>query len=102
MSLSLFSLPTLLFSGGRHHPFTAHYRPQLFSRTVDVTCDLQWPAGTEDAANKMVMPGDNVEMLCDLVHDIPLEVGFRFTLRESGKTSKSSSCPYICVLNLCS
>ncbi|KAG8997048.1 translation elongation factor Tu [Tulasnella sp. JGI-2019a] len=72
--------------GGRHHPFTAHYRPQMFSRTTDVTCDLQWPAGTEDAGNKMVMPGDNVEMVCDLVHDVPLEAGFRFTLRESGRT----------------
>jgi elongation factor Tu len=33
-----------------------------------------------------VMPGDNVEMVGDLVHDIALEPGSRFTLREGGKT----------------
>lgn len=32
------------------------------------------------------MPGDNVEMIGDLVHDIALEKGSRFTLREGGKT----------------
>ncbi|KIO18937.1 hypothetical protein M407DRAFT_31409 [Tulasnella calospora MUT 4182] len=71
--------------GGRHHPFMANYRPQMFSQTCDVTCALTWPEGVEDAS-KMVMPGDNVEMVCSLVHDVPLEVGFRFTLRESNKT----------------
>ena len=35
-----------------------------------------------------VMPGDNVEMVCELVHDIAAEVGTRFTLREGGKTGK--------------
>jgi elongation factor Tu len=34
-----------------------------------------------------VMPGDNVEMVCSLVHDVAAEVGSRFTLREGGKTS---------------
>jgi len=34
------------------------------------------------------MPGDNVEMICDLVHEAAAEVGTRFTLREGGKTSK--------------
>jgi elongation factor Tu len=32
------------------------------------------------------MPGDNVEMVGELVHDIALEAGSRFTLREGGKT----------------
>lgn len=35
------------------------------------------------------MPGDNVELIGDLVHDVAMEVGSRFTLREGGKTSKS-------------
>jgi translation elongation factor EF-Tu-like GTPase len=35
---------------------------------------------------KLVMPGDNVEMVGELVHDIALEAGSRFTLREGGKT----------------
>lgn len=72
--------------GGRFNPFVAHYRPQLFLRTADVTVGLTWPEGTPDAEEKMVMPGDNVEMVCDLVHDVAAEVGSRFTLREGGKT----------------
>jgi elongation factor Tu len=32
------------------------------------------------------MPGDNVEMQCELVHDVALEEGQRFTIREGGKT----------------
>ncbi|KZV71285.1 translation elongation factor Tu [Peniophora sp. CONT] len=72
--------------GGRYTPFMANYRPQLFIRTADVTTGLNWPEGTEDATDKMVMPGDNVEMVCELVHDIAAEVGSRFTLREGGKT----------------
>lgn len=36
------------------------------------------------------MPGDNVEMVCELVHDVAAEAGSRFTLREGGKTSKLS------------
>jgi len=72
--------------GGRFNPFMNNYRPQLFLRTADVTVGLFWPEGTPDAAEKMVMPGDNVEMVCDLVHDVAAEVGSRFTLREGGKT----------------
>ena len=67
-----------------------NYRPQLFLRTADITVGLHWPEGTPDAAEKMVMPGDNVEMVCDLVHEAAAEVGTRFTLREGGKTSKHS------------
>lgn len=72
--------------GGRFNPFVAQYRPQLFLRTADVTVALTWPDGTPDAEEKMVMPGDNVEMVCNLVHDVAAEVGSRFTLREGGKT----------------
>ncbi|KAI8072453.1 elongation factor Tu [Gongronella butleri] len=72
--------------GGRHTPFVNNYRPQMFIRTTDVTVSLSHPEGTEDADNKLVMPGDNVEMACELVHDIALEEGQRFTVREGGKT----------------
>lgn len=65
-----------------------NYRPQIFLRTADITVSLKWPEGTAEATEKMVMPGDNVEMVCDLVHDAAAEVGTRFTLREGGKTSK--------------
>lgn len=65
-----------------------NYRPQLYLRTADITVGLHWPEGTPNAAEKMVMPGDNVEMVCDLVHEAAAEVGTRFTLREGGKTSE--------------
>lgn len=57
----------------------------MFFRTADVTCQLTFPPEETDQ-DKMVMPGDNVEMICDLVHDTPMEVGSRFSLREGGKT----------------
>lgn len=75
----------------------ANYRPQLFLRTADITVALNFPEGTEDASEKMVMPGDHVEMVCELVHDVAAEIGSRFTLREGNKTGMSSllPCTYI-------
>ncbi|OAX42393.1 translation elongation factor Tu [Rhizopogon vinicolor AM-OR11-026] len=72
--------------GGRYTPFMSNYRPQLFLRTADITVALTFTEGTPDAEEKMVMPGDNVEMVCELVHDVAAEAGSRFTLREGGKT----------------
>ncbi|EJF67020.1 elongation factor Tu [Dichomitus squalens] len=72
--------------GGRYTPFMANYTPQLFIRTADISTRLSWPEDTADAEEKMVMPGDNVEMVCTLHHDVAGEVGSRFTLREGGKT----------------
>ncbi|KAF9785531.1 translation elongation factor Tu [Thelephora terrestris] len=72
--------------GGRYTPFMENYRPQVYLRTADITVSLHWPEGTDNAAEKMVMPGDNVEMVCDLVHEAAAELGTRFTLREGGKT----------------
>lgn len=79
--------------GGRYTPFMNNYRPQLFIRTADVTVGLTFPEGTENVHEKMVMPGDNVEVIGELVHDIALEVGSRFTLREGGKTGASPLSP---------
>lgn len=72
--------------GGRYAPFHDGYRPQLFIRTADVTATLNFPEGTPDAHEKMVVPGDNVELAVSLHTDIALEIGSRFTLREGGKT----------------
>lgn len=63
-----------------------NYRPQLFIRTADVTVQLNFVDGTADAEEKMVMPGDHLDFLCTLVHDVAAEEGSRFTLREGGKT----------------
>ena len=34
----------------------------------------------------MVMPGDNVEMRCELHYPVALESGQRFNIREGGRT----------------
>ena len=49
--------------GGRHTPFFTNYRPQFYFRTTDVTGVVELPEGTE-----MVMPGDNVAMDVELIH----------------------------------
>jgi len=70
--------------GGRHTAFTSNYRPQLYIRTCDITANLTHPKGEDP--DKMVMPGDNVELDVELVYDIAIEPGQRFTIREGGKT----------------
>ncbi|KAJ3750290.1 elongation factor Tu [Lentinula detonsa] len=72
--------------GGRYTPFMQGYRPQLYLRTADVTVTLNFAEGTPDAEEKMAMPGDNVELDCELIFDLAVEVGSRFTLREANKT----------------
>jgi elongation factor Tu len=67
--------------GGRHTPFFKGYRPQIYFRTTDVTGAVELPEGTE-----MVMPGDNVQMVVDLIAPIAMEEGLRFAIREGGRT----------------
>ncbi|KAL3957707.1 hypothetical protein ACCO45_008285 [Purpureocillium lilacinum] len=62
--------------GGRHTGFHEHYRPQLYLRTSDESVDLTFPEGTEPG--KMVMPGDNVEMIVSMTHPNAIETGQRF------------------------
>jgi elongation factor Tu len=67
--------------GGRHKPFFTNYRPQFYMRTMDVT-------GTIHLAEeiKMVMPGDNVSMVVELITAVALEEQQRFAIREGGRT----------------
>ena len=67
--------------GGRHTPFFSNYRPQFYFRTTDVTGVIELPQGTE-----MVMPGDNIEMIVELIHPIAVEQGTKFSIREGGRT----------------
>ena len=67
--------------GGRHTPFFKGYRPQFYFRTTDVTGAVELPAGTE-----MVMPGDNIKIVVELISPIAMEQGLRFAIREGGKT----------------
>jgi len=67
--------------GGRHTPFFKGYRPQFYFRTTDVTGSVELPEGVE-----MVMPGDNISMVVELIHPIALEKALRFAIREGGRT----------------
>jgi len=67
--------------GGRHTPFFNGYRPQFYFRTTDVTGACELPEGVE-----MVMPGDNVKMIVELIVPIAMEKGLRFAIREGGRT----------------
>jgi elongation factor Tu len=67
--------------GGRHTPFFNGYRPQFYVRTTDVTGSIQLPEGVE-----MVMPGDNVQMVVELIVPVACEEGLRFAIREGGRT----------------
>jgi elongation factor Tu len=67
--------------GGRHTPFFTGYRPQFYFRTTDVTGNLDLPEGVE-----MVMPGDNVTIVGELIVPIAMEEGLRFAIREGGRT----------------
>eukprot|EP00842_Homolaphlyctis_polyrhiza_P001367 jgi/Hompol1/2230/HPOL_002868-RA len=76
--------------GGRHTPFVENYKPQLYSRTMDIPCTLLWPDNEQGLKNrnegKMIMPGDNVEMLVELHTIAAINEGQRYTVREGGKT----------------
>jgi len=67
--------------GGRHTPFFNNYRPQFYFRTTDVTGVVTLPDGKD-----MVMPGDNTDMLVELIQPIAMEEGLRFAIREGGRT----------------
>jgi elongation factor Tu len=67
--------------GGRHKPFFTNYRPQFYMRTTDVTGTVELPESV-----KMVMPGDNVSIIVNLITPVALEEKQRFAIREGGKT----------------
>jgi elongation factor Tu len=70
--------------GGRHSPFFSGYRPQFFFRTTDVTGSITLP---ED--RQMVMPGDNLEVVVELLNPVAMDKGLRFAVREGGATVAS-------------
>jgi elongation factor Tu len=67
--------------GGRHTPFFTNYRPQFYFRTTDVTGICNLPEGVE-----MVMPGDNIKIVVELITPIAMDQGLRFAIREGGRT----------------
>jgi elongation factor Tu len=67
--------------GGRHKAFFSGYRPQFFIRTADITGEIQLPEGVE-----MVMPGDSVNLMVELITPAALDKGANFAIREGGLT----------------
>jgi len=47
--------------------------------TADMTVNLTYPKELDKG--HMVMPGDNVELVCELIHPLALDKGMRFTIR---------------------
>lgn len=72
--------------GGRHTPFFKNYKPQFYFRTTDVTGGIELPAGTE-----MVTPGDNVDLVVNLIYPVAIEQGTKFSIREGGRTVGAGS-----------
>jgi elongation factor Tu len=67
--------------GGRHTPFHNQYRPQFYLRTLDITGEITLPEGTE-----MIMPGDHVHIIVELIYPVALNQGLQFAIREGGRT----------------
>jgi elongation factor Tu len=72
--------------GGRHTPFFPGYRPQFYVRTTDVTGKIESFISDDGDEATMVMPGDRVKMVVELIQPIAIENGMRFAIREGGRT----------------
>jgi elongation factor Tu len=72
--------------GGRHTPFFPGYRPQFYVRTTDVTGKIESFQADDGSEAKMVMPGDRIKMIVELIQPIAIEKGMRFAIREGGRT----------------
>jgi len=72
--------------GGRHTPFFPGYRPQFYVRTTDVTGKIESFISDDGYEATMVMPGDRVKMVVELIQPIAIENGMRFAIREGGRT----------------
>ena len=72
--------------GGRHTPFFPGYRPQFYVRTTDVTGKIESFISDDGDEATMVMTGDRVKMVVELIQPIAIENGMRFAIREGGRT----------------
>ena len=72
--------------GGRHTPFFPGYRPQFYVRTTDVTGKIESFTADDGGNAKMIIPGDRVKMVIDLIQPIAIEDNMRFAIREGGRT----------------
>ena len=72
--------------GGRHTAFHQGYRPQFYFRTTDVTGSITLKEGVD-----MIMPGDNAEIVVELINPVAIEKGSKFSIREGGRTVGAGS-----------
>ena len=72
--------------GGRHTAFFPGYRPQFYVRTTDVTGIIESFCADDGSPTQMVMPGDRVKMVVELIQPIAIEKEMRFAIREGGRT----------------
>jgi elongation factor Tu len=72
--------------GGRHTPFFPGYRPQFYVRTTDVTGKIDSFKADDGSESSMVMPGDRIKMVVELIQPVAIENGMRFAIREGGRT----------------
>lgn len=72
--------------GGRHTSFFPGYRPQFYVRTTDVTGRIESFKSDDNSEIKMVMPGDRIKIVVELIQPIAIEKAMRFAIREGGRT----------------
>nr|AND48150.1 translational elongation factor Tu [Flatbergium novo-caledoniae] len=72
--------------GGRHSPFFPGYRPQFYIRTIVVTGKIESFQYASGEKTRMVMPGDHIKMVVELVQPVAIEKKMRFAIREGGHT----------------
>jgi elongation factor Tu len=72
--------------GGRHTPFFTGYRPQFYVRTTDVTGKVTAFTADDGSKSDIVMPGDRILIVVQLIQPIAIEKGIRFAIREGGRT----------------
>jgi len=82
--------------GGRHSAFQEGYRPQFYVRTTDVTGSINQFTTDDGEVLKMVLPGDRVKMVVELITAIAIEQGMRFAIREGGRTVGAGVVTHIC------
>jgi elongation factor Tu len=72
--------------GGRHTPFFPGYRPQFYVRTTDVTGKVVAFTNDDGSKSEIVIPGDRIRIVVNLIQPIAIEKGIRFAIREGGHT----------------
>merc|ERR1712187_545816 len=72
--------------GGRSNPIMPGYSPVFYFRTCDVTGAIKTMNDSDGNQVQMAMPGDDVQIECELLSSTPIEKGMRFAMREGGKT----------------